>query len=165
MQHLTLHIGIALLTFAISMTATKLWSDFFTPEVKTLITERAVGPLAPMVNVNPAKPTITTHTVTTHSLTFNGGVLNRKAISKPAPAYPPIAKAAGAQGTVTVQILVDETGNVISAMAVSGHPLLQAAAVAAAKKTRFPPTMLSGLPVKITGVITYNFVLNESERR
>jgi periplasmic protein TonB len=89
----------------------------------------------------------------------SGGVLNGKAISKPQPAYPPIAKAARASGTVTVQILVDEQGRVVSASAVSGHPLLQQAAVAAARQARFSPTLLSGQPVKVSGVITYNFVL------
>ena len=88
-----------------------------------------------------------------------GGVLNGKAISKPAPEYPAIAKAARASGTVVVQIVVGEDGQVISASAVSGHPLLQSAAVAAARKARFSPTTLSGQPVKVSGVITYNFVL------
>lgn len=86
-------------------------------------------------------------------------MLNGKAISKPQPAYPPIAKAARASGTVTVQILVDESGRVVSASAVSGHPLLQQAAVSAARQARFSPTLLSGQPVKVSGVITYNFVL------
>jgi protein TonB len=89
----------------------------------------------------------------------SGGVLNGKAISKPQPPYPPIAKAARASGTVTVQIVVDESGRVISASAVSGHPLLQQAAVGAARQARFSPTLLSGQPVKVSGVITYNFVL------
>lgn len=89
----------------------------------------------------------------------SGGVLNGKAISKPAPPYPPIAKAARAAGTVTVQIVVDETGRVISASAVSGHPLLRAAAEAAARQAKFSPTQLSGQPVKVSGVITYNFQL------
>ncbi|HEV2705971.1 MAG TPA: TonB family protein [Pyrinomonadaceae bacterium] len=89
----------------------------------------------------------------------SGGVLNGKAISKPQPPYPPIAKAARASGTVTVQIVVDESGRVISASAVSGHPLLQQAAVSAARQARFSPTLLSGQPVKVSGVITYNFVL------
>ena len=88
---------------------------------------------------------------------ISGGVLNGKAISKPEPEYPEIAKAAGAQGTVTVQILVDQEGNVVSASAVSGHPLLQAAAVAAARQAKFSPTLLSGQPVKVSGVVTYNF--------
>jgi protein TonB len=87
------------------------------------------------------------------------GVLNGKAISKPQPPYPPIAKAARASGTVVVQIVVDESGKVISAHATSGHPLLQQAAVQAAYQARFTPTLLSGQPVKVSGFITYNFVL------
>lgn|GEM_PF-856797 len=90
---------------------------------------------------------------------ISGGVLNAKAISKPEPAYPPIAKAARASGTVTVQITVDETGKVIGAKAVSGHPLLQQAAIQAAYQARFMPIMVTGRPVKVTGIVTYNFVL------
>jgi TonB family protein len=89
----------------------------------------------------------------------SGGVLNGKAISKPSPPYPAIARAARAQGTVTVQIVVDEEGKVISASPVSGHPLLQQAAVNAARGARFAPTFLDGKPVRVSGVITYNFVL------
>lgn len=88
----------------------------------------------------------------------SGGVLNGKAISLPKPTYPPIAKAAHASGTVVVQVLIDENGNVVSAHAVSGHPLLQAVAVGAARRAKFSPTKLSGQPVKVTGVIQYNFV-------
>ncbi len=89
---------------------------------------------------------------------ISGGVLNGKAISLPKPPYPAIAKQAHASGTVVVQVTIDENGGVISAHAVSGHPLLQAVCVAAARQARFSPTKLSGQPVKVTGVITYNFV-------
>jgi protein TonB len=89
---------------------------------------------------------------------ISGGVLNGRAISLPKPAYPAIARQAHASGTVVVQVTIDENGNVISARAVSGHPLLQAVAVGAARQARFSPTKLSGQPVKVTGVITYNFV-------
>lgn len=89
---------------------------------------------------------------------ISGGVLNGKAISLPKPPYPPIARAARAAGTVTVQVTIDESGKVISARAVGGHPLLQQAAVQAAYGARFSPTQLSGQAVKVTGVITYNFV-------
>jgi len=88
----------------------------------------------------------------------SGGVLNGKAVSKPEPAYPPIARAVKASGTVAVQVTVDEAGNVISATAISGHPLLQQAAVAAARQAKFTPAKLAGQPVKVTGVLTYNFV-------
>jgi periplasmic protein TonB len=89
---------------------------------------------------------------------ISGGVLNGKAISLPKPSYPAIARQAHASGTVVVQVTIDENGNVISAHAVSGHPLLQGVAVSAARGARFSPTKLSGQPVKVTGVITYNFV-------
>ena len=87
------------------------------------------------------------------------GVLNGKAVSKPNPAYPAGAKAAGAQGTVTVRILVDEQGRVERAEAVSGHPALRPAAVEAARRARFSPTLVGGKPVKVSGTLTYNFVL------
>lgn len=90
---------------------------------------------------------------------ISGGVLNTKAVSKPEPAYPPLAKAARASGTVVVKVTVDETGKVVSAEAVAGHPLLRPAAVAAAREAKFTPTLLSGTPVRVTGLLTYTFVL------
>ena len=89
---------------------------------------------------------------------IQGGMLNGKAVSLPPPEYPEIAKRAHASGSVTVEITIDETGNVISAHAVSGHPLLQAAAVTAARQASFTPTRLSGEPVKVAGLLVYNFV-------
>jgi protein TonB len=86
-----------------------------------------------------------------------GGVLNAKAITLPKPPYPPAARAVKAAGTVVVQVTIDESGNVVSARAVSGHPLLKAAAVAAARSAKFSPTKLAGQPVKVNGVITYQF--------
>jgi protein TonB len=105
----------------------------------------------------PPKPTPTPPPVP--KAPISQGVLNGKAISKPQPPYPPIAKAARASGTVVVSIIVDESGKVTSAKATSGHPLLQQAAVQAAYQARFTPTLLSGQPVKVSGFITYNFVL------
>ncbi|MGZ8846298.1 MAG: TonB family protein [Pyrinomonadaceae bacterium] len=89
---------------------------------------------------------------------ISGGVLNGKAVRLVTPSYPAIARSAHAAGAVNVQVLIDENGNVVSAHAVSGHPLLQGAAVAAARASKFTPTKLSGQPVKVNGVIIYNFV-------
>lgn len=89
---------------------------------------------------------------------ISGGVLNGKAVRLVQPPYPAIARSAHASGQVRVQIVIDENGNVISAAPVSGHPLLQGAAVAAARASKFTPTKLSGQPVKVSGVIIYNFV-------
>ena len=86
------------------------------------------------------------------------GVLNAKAVSLPAPEYSAIARQAHASGTVKVQITIDEDGNVTSAQAVSGHPLLQAASVEAARQAKFAPTKLEGQPVRVQGIVTYTFV-------
>jgi TonB family protein len=88
---------------------------------------------------------------------ISGGVLNGKALVLPKPDYPADAKAAGAAGSVAVQVTIDEAGSVIEAKAVSGHPLLQQPSVNAALQARFSPTSLMGEPVKVTGVIVYNF--------
>jgi len=88
---------------------------------------------------------------------ISGGVLNGRALYLPKPDYPPEAHNAKASGSVVVQITIDELGAVIAAKAVSGHPLLQQACVNAALQARFSPTMLMGEPVKVSGVLTYNF--------
>lgn len=90
---------------------------------------------------------------------ITGGVVAGKTVSKPQPAYPPIARAARASGTVVVALIVDESGKVIAAQAISGHPLLQAASVQAARDWQFTPTLLDGKPVKVTGTITFTFNL------
>ena len=89
---------------------------------------------------------------------ISGGVLNGKAVHLVQPPYPAIARSAHASGQVVVQVLIDENGNVVAAHATSGHPLLQGAAVNAARSSKFTPTKLSGQPVKVNGVIIYNFV-------
>ena len=88
---------------------------------------------------------------------ISAGALDAKALSKPEPAYPNVAKAARASGKVVVQVTVDESGQVILASPVSGHPLLQAAALAAARRARFAPTMQNGKPAKVIGTLTYDF--------
>jgi TonB family protein len=90
--------------------------------------------------------------------TVSGGVLNAQAVSLPKPPYPIAARAVKASGTVSVQVLVDVNGDVVSANPISGHPLLRSAAVQAAKEAKFKPTLVKGEPVKVSGVITYDFV-------
>ncbi|MDT7543007.1 MAG: periplasmic protein TonB [Acidobacteriota bacterium] len=87
----------------------------------------------------------------------SGGVLNGKAISLPAPAYPELAKRAHASGTVTVEVVIDVSGRVISAKALSGPELLRETAERAAMQAKFTPALLSGQPTKVVGTINYNF--------
>ena len=88
---------------------------------------------------------------------ISAGVLNGKAISLPKPDYPADAKAAGAEGVVVVQVTVDEQGNVTEARPISGPKQLQEVSVNAALQAKFSPTLVSGEPVKVTGVLVYNF--------
>jgi TonB family protein len=86
------------------------------------------------------------------------GEINRNAVFLPKPVYPRAAAAVKAVGTVQIQVLLNEIGKVVYAKAVSGHPLLQAASIKAAREAKFSMTTLQGIPVKVSGIITYNFV-------
>jgi TonB family protein len=89
----------------------------------------------------------------------SGGVLNGTAISLPSPSYPEAARRLRIAGVISVEVIVDETGKVISAVASNGSAVLRDVAVQAALKARFSPTKLSGQPVKVSGVINYKFAL------
>ena len=89
----------------------------------------------------------------------SNGPINGQATYLPKPVYTSIAKAARAWGLVTVEVLIDESGKVVSAHALNGNPLLAIESVRAAYLARFSPTTLGSVPVKVSGVITYNFVL------
>ncbi|HEX5886509.1 MAG TPA: energy transducer TonB [Pyrinomonadaceae bacterium] len=91
-------------------------------------------------------------------LRVSSTVLQGKAVFLPKPTYPAMARQIRLQGTVIVQVLIDEQGKVVSAKAVSGHPILVPGAQQAAMQARFAPTKLGDQPVKVSGVITYNFV-------
>jgi TonB family protein len=89
----------------------------------------------------------------------SGGVLNGMALSLPTPSYPEFARRMRTVGLVQVEVVVDESGKVISAKALSGPTALRDVAVQAAYRARFSPTKLSGQPVKIAGTINYNFTM------
>jgi TonB family protein len=101
--------------------------------------------------------------VASKQMRVSSGVLEGSATRKVAPAYPPIAKAARAQGAVQVNVTIDENGNVTSADAVSGHPLLRDAAIEAAKQWQFKPTLLGGEAVKVQGLLTFNFTVQSKD--
>lgn len=88
-----------------------------------------------------------------------GGVLDGKAIKKPQPMYPSMARTWQEQGVVVVNVVIDESGKVISAKAISGPTHLKGVSESAASEARFTPTTLCGHPVKVSGTIAYNFIL------
>lgn len=89
---------------------------------------------------------------------INGGVINGKALELAKPAYPAEARAKRASGAVSVDVTIDEAGKVIFACASSGAKELQRASEIAAYNSKFAPTTLAGQPVKVTGVVIYNYV-------
>lgn len=90
----------------------------------------------------------------------SGGVLNDKAIKLPqVTKYPDAAKKTKAEGIVRIKVLVDFDGNVIEAEPIGGRPELFEATLEAARRAKFGPMTLMGKPVKVSGVLVYNFVL------
>ena len=116
-----------------------------------------VGPPTVVETVTPPLPP----TPPKRTVIVSEGVIRGKVLEMPKPIYPILAKQARIQGPVNIQILIDETGKVVSAQAVKGSPMLTPAAVEAARRARFTPTKLGDQPVKVQGVITYNFVLQQ----
>ncbi|HEU4389493.1 MAG TPA: TonB family protein [Blastocatellia bacterium] len=125
------------------------------PPTETDSKDRIVGGVpggilgtVPGDNQNPNAPRVVRKSVS---------VLKGDAIRRAEPLYPPLAKAARLTGSVPVEIIIDEEGEVMVARALGGHPLLKNAAVAAAQAFRFTPTLVEGTPVKVVGTITFNF--------
>ena len=88
---------------------------------------------------------------------INGGVINGKAKRLPKPDYSEAARMGGLRGTVRVQVVIDTNGDVISARALSGHPILKTASLNSARKAKFEPTFLDGKRVEVIGIIIYKY--------
>jgi protein TonB len=114
---------------------------------------------AVVIDTPPPPPAATPKPEPPKVIRVSEGVIRSKILSLPKPNYPPIAKQLRLQGSISIQVLIDENGKVVSAKALAGHQILVNAAEAAAMQARFSPTLLSKQPVKVSGVIIYNFVL------
>jgi TonB family C-terminal domain len=137
------------------------------PSVSPTPTETPINGNSANTNSAPPANTRPTLTITptpppspSNRGTVNAGSLNGRALNLATPSYPPAARAMRASGPVTVQVMIDENGNVISAHAVNGNPLLRESAESAARRSKFAPVRLSGQPVRATGIVSYNFVSN-----
>jgi TonB family protein len=86
------------------------------------------------------------------------GELNAKALTMPKPKYPEEARRLRASGKVKVQVIVDESGKVVSAKAADGPPPLRAAAEEAARLATFAPVIQDGITVKMAGFLIYEFL-------
>lgn len=110
---------------------------------------------APAKSTTPSKPNAADDE---EDAARDAGILNSLAIYLPKPAYPEAAKKDHISGQVQVKVVLDETGKVVSAEAMFGPEQLRAAAVEAAKRARFKPTVIGGVPEKVFGIVLYDFV-------
>lgn len=94
-------------------------------------------------------------------LRLTSTVLQGKVIERVVPVYPQLARTIRLHGDVSTEVIISPEGRVESVRVVSGHPMLVQAAIDAARRWRFEPTILNGVPVRVTGVITFVFKLNE----
>ena len=105
-----------------------------------------------------AVPTTTSETRPMH---VSSTVLQGKAIERRTPPYPELARQIRLSGEVSVEVIISPEGRVESTRAVSGHAMFVKAALEAARGWRFEATLLNGVPVRVTGVITFVFKLNQ----
>jgi protein TonB len=92
-------------------------------------------------------------------LPVSGGVTEGMLLAPIQPVYPPIARAAGIQGTVVMEAVISKTGRIESLRALSGPDMLRRAAVDAVEAARYRPYLLSGVPTEVQTTITAVFKL------
>jgi TonB family protein len=80
-------------------------------------------------------------------------------ISSPPPVYPALANAARVQGTVVLQVEISIEGRVQNVSVMSGHPLLNEAAIQAVRQWTYKPFVLNGQAIPVTTTATVNFTL------
>jgi TonB family protein len=102
-------------------------------------------------------PATSNSTSNTESRDTPDGVRQGAPIFKPQPKYPQNGRRFNASGKVEVRVTISVTGRVIKAIAISGHPLLRDAAVEAARRWEFEPTVVNGTPVGTELVLTFDF--------
>jgi len=115
------------------------------------LTPAVAPPPPPVVAREPPKPI--------KRITVGGNVQQGKLISGPRPIYPPLARQARIGGKVRLQAVISRDGTILDLKAVSGHPLLIPAALAAVAHWAFSPTYLNGDPVEVATDIEVNFTL------
>jgi TonB family protein len=110
---------------------------------------------------DPPKPPVRTREEENRPLRITSFVLQGKAIERRTPIYPPLARQIHLQGDASVEVIISPDGRVESARVVSGHPVFAQYAKEAALGWRFEPTLLNNVAVRVTGVITFVFKLND----
>lgn len=112
-----------------------------------------IGSVAPAVVLAPPPPP--------GPLRIGGLIREPRKIVDVRPVYPPVARAAKIEGTVILEAIIDERGNVDRLRVLQSYPLLDAAAMDAVSRWRYSPTQLNGVPVPVLMTITITFRLQD----
>jgi len=94
-------------------------------------------------------------------LKVGGNVQAARIVNRVQPVYPPLARQTRISGTVRLHAIIGKDGTIQSLEVLSGHPLLQQAALDAVRQWRYQPTLLNGDPVDVDTTIDVIFSLNQ----
>lgn len=97
----------------------------------------------------------------TGPLRVGGNVQAARIINRVQPSYPPLARQTRISGTVRLHAIIGKEGTIQQLEVMSGHPLLQQAALDAVRQWRYQPTLLNGEPVEVDTTIDVIFSLNQ----
>lgn len=73
------------------------------------------------------------------------------------PVYPQEARNSGIEGPVVMKVTIDDKGKLSALNVLSGHPLFTGQAELAARRSTYAAALMNGMPVKVTGILIYNF--------
>jgi periplasmic protein TonB len=113
------------------------------------------GVIGGMGTVAPPKPR------PTGPIRVGGNVQAARIVNRVQPVYPPLARQTRISGTVRLHAIISKDGTIQQLEVISGHPLLQQAALDAVRQWRYQPTLLNGEPVEVDTTIDVIFSLNQ----
>jgi len=97
----------------------------------------------------------------TGPIRVGGNVQAARILNRVQPVYPPLARQTRISGTVRLHAIISKDGSIQQLEVISGHPLLQQAALDAVRQWRYQPTLLNGEPVEVDTTIDVIFSLNQ----
>lgn len=97
----------------------------------------------------------------TGPIRVGGNVQAARIVNRVQPVYPPLARQTRISGTVRLHAIISKDGTIQQLEVISGHPLLQQAALDAVRQWRYQPTLLNGEPVEVDTTIDVIFSLNQ----
>jgi TonB family protein len=109
----------------------------------------ALRRLAPIVALSCGLSLAAAQQAAPEPLQVSSDVMGGLLVKRVAPAYPPLARQARIQGTVTLRVVITKSGDATDVRLVSGHPMLAPAAIEAVKQWKYKPYTLNGEPVDV----------------